>query len=255
MTVTVRNLAVEIDGAGPGVLMIHGLGGTSNIYQVQAEALAEEYAVIRVDLAGAGRSPVSDNITIDSHADDLAAIIRATDHDTVAVVGHSMGTLVARSLAARYPRLVNRLVLLGAVAQPSDAARSAQQERASTVRNGGTAAIAPGIIAMGLSAETRRSRPEIAAFVRELVMRQDAEGYARNCEAFANSGEPYPISSSTPLLLITGNEDKVGPPQVSQDLAAVHPSAKVKIVSDIGHWTALEAASLVTSELRTFLRQ
>lgn len=48
-----------------------------------------------------------------------------------------MGTLVARSLAARYPRLVNRLVLLGAVAQPGDAARSAQHERASTVRNGG----------------------------------------------------------------------------------------------------------------------
>ncbi|OBC12070.1 hypothetical protein A5784_03680 [Mycobacterium sp. 852013-50091_SCH5140682] len=244
-----------MDGAGPGVLMIHGLGGTLNIYQVQAEALAEEYAVIQVDLAGAGRSPVSDNITIDSHADDLAAIVRATDHDTVAVVGHSMGTLVARSLAARYPRLVNRLVLLGAVAQPGDAARSAQHERASTVRNGGMAAIAPGIIAKALSAETRRSRPEIAAFVRELVMRQDAEGYARNCEALANSGEPHPISSSTPLLLITGSEDKVGPPQVSQDLAAVHPSAKMKIASDIGHWTALEAASLVTSELRTFLRQ
>ncbi len=86
-------------------------------------------------------------------------------------------------------------------------------------------------------------------------MRQDAEGYARNCEALANSGEPHPISSSTPLLLITGSEDKVGPPQVSQDLAAVHPSAKVKIASDIGHWTAVGAASLVTSELRTFLRQ
>ena len=36
-----RELAVEIDGEGPPVLMVHGLGGTSNFYQVQAQALAD----------------------------------------------------------------------------------------------------------------------------------------------------------------------------------------------------------------------
>jgi pimeloyl-ACP methyl ester carboxylesterase len=46
---TPRELAVEIDGAGPAVLMVHGLGGTSNSYQVQAQALADRFQVIRVD--------------------------------------------------------------------------------------------------------------------------------------------------------------------------------------------------------------
>ena len=60
-----RELAVEIDGEGPPVLMVHGLGGTSNFYQVQAQALADRFQVIRVDSAGAGRSPLADGISIE----------------------------------------------------------------------------------------------------------------------------------------------------------------------------------------------
>ena len=62
--------------------------------------------------------------------------------------------------------------------------------------------------------ETRRDRPEVAAFVRELVMRQDAEGYARNCEALAAATDPGPIDPALPLLLVTGDRDRVGPPEV-----------------------------------------
>jgi pimeloyl-ACP methyl ester carboxylesterase len=50
-----KDLAVEIEGSGPPVLMVHGLGGTSNFYQVQAQALADRFQVIRPDSAGAGR--------------------------------------------------------------------------------------------------------------------------------------------------------------------------------------------------------
>ena len=53
-----HHLAVEIDGPehAPVALLVHGLGGTSNFYQVQADALAQRLRVIRVDSAGAGRS-------------------------------------------------------------------------------------------------------------------------------------------------------------------------------------------------------
>jgi 3-oxoadipate enol-lactonase len=148
---TPRELAVEVNGSGPPVLMVHGLGGTSNFYQVQTEALADRFQVIRVDSAGAGRSPLADNISISSHADDLVAVLDQLGADAPAVVGHSMGTLVVRDLAARYPERVSRLALLGAVAEPTDAVRKAQRDRATTLRREGTAAIAPGIIANALA--------------------------------------------------------------------------------------------------------
>jgi 3-oxoadipate enol-lactonase len=253
MQVNGKELAVEVDGEGPAVLLVHGLGGTSNFYQVQADALAERFRVIRVDSAGAGRSPVADGISIESHADDLAAVLDALDVDSAAVVGHSMGTLVVRALAARHPGKVSALALLGAIREPPEAGRQAQRDRAAVLREKGTAAVAPGVVANALSETTRQRRPEVAAFVRELVMRQDPEGYARNCEALGAATDPGPIATTLPLLLITGDDDKVGPPEASQELADAHGNAAVEILPGVGHWTALEAAGPVTDHLLKFL--
>jgi 3-oxoadipate enol-lactonase len=252
-TIPPKDLAVEIEGSGPPVLMVHGLGGTSNFYQVQAQALADRFQVIRPDSAGAGRSPVAGQISIGSHADDLAALLDRLGVSGATVVGHSMGTLVVRTLATRHPGLVSRLVLLGAVAEPANAVRQAQRDRAATLRQDGTAAVAPGVVASALSEGTRRDKPEVAAFVRELIMRQDPEGYARNCEALATATDPGPVAPGLPLLLITGSDDKTGPPEVSQAIAAAHGSATVTVIDGIGHWTALEAAGDVTDQLLKFL--
>ncbi|MEU7816567.1 alpha/beta hydrolase [Pseudonocardia sp. NPDC049154] len=253
MKVNGNELAVEIEGEGPAVLFVHGLGGTSNFYQVQADALAGSHTVIRVDSAGAGRSDLAEGISIESHADDLAGVLDQAGVASAAVVGHSMGTLVVRAFAAKYPEKVTSLTLLGAVREPAEAGRQAQRDRAAVLREKGTAAVAPGVVANALSETTRRDRPEVAAFVRELVMRQDPEGYARNCEALAAATDPGPISPSLPLLLITGDEDKVGPPDASRELADAHGSATIEILPGVGHWTALEAAGPVTDHLRKFL--
>jgi pimeloyl-ACP methyl ester carboxylesterase len=253
MHVNGRDLAVEVEGEGPAVLLVHGLGGTSNFYQVQAEALAERFRVVRVDSAGAGRSPVADGIDIASHAQDVAAVLDALEIGSAAVVGHSMGTLVVRELAARHPDKVSALALLGAVREPAEAGRQAQRDRAAVLREQGTAAVAPAVVANALSETTRRERPEVAAFVRELVMRQDPEGYARNCEALAAATDPGPVAAGLPLLLVTGADDKVGPPEASREIADAHGSATVEILPGVGHWTALEAARPVTDLLLKFL--
>lgn len=253
MQINGKELAVEIDGDGPAVLLVHGLGATSNFYQVQADALAAHHRVIRVDSAGAGRSPVTDGISVDAHADDLAALLDTLNIESATVVGHSLGTLVVRSLAARYPDKVSSLVLLGAIREPAQAGRKAQHDRAAVLRGTGTAAVAPGVVANALSDTTRRDKPEVAAFVREMVMRQDPEGYARNCEALAGATDPGPIDPNLSLLLITGSDDKVGPAEASQELADAHGNATVEIIPGIGHWTAVEAAGQVTEQLLKFL--
>lgn len=253
MQVNGKELAVEVDGDGPAVLFVHGLGGTSNFYQVQADALVDRCQVIRVDSAGAGRSPVTEGISVSSHADDLAAVLDALGVESASVVGHSMGTLVVRAFAARHPNRVRSLALLGAVREPAEAARQAQRERAATLREKGTAPVASGVVANALSATTRSERPEVAAFVRELVMRQDPEGYARNCEALAAATDPGPVAPSLPLLLITGDDDKVGPPEASRELADAHGGATVEILPGVGHWTTLEAAGPVTDLLLKFI--
>ncbi|WP_326834397.1 alpha/beta hydrolase [Amycolatopsis rhabdoformis] len=253
MKINGTELAVEVEGTGPAVLLVHGLGGTGNFYQVQADALASSHQVIRVDSAGAGRSGLREGISVASHADDLAAVLDELGVAAAAVVGHSMGTLVVRDFAARYRDRVSALALLGAVAEPPEAGRKAQHDRAAVLRAQGTAAVAPGVVANALSEATRRDKPEVAAFVRELVMRQDAEGYARNCEALAGATDPGPVDPALPLLLVTGADDKVGPPAVSEALSVAHGGATVEVLPGVGHWTALEAAAEVSALLLKFL--
>ncbi|MFW0796764.1 alpha/beta hydrolase [Gordonia sp. CPCC 205515] len=255
MHINGTDLAVETDGPddAPAIVMIHGLGATGNFYQIQAQALSENHRVVRIDSAGAGRSATADDISIGRHAEDVDAVFDALGIQSAAVVGHSMGTLVAREFAAKHPDKVTKLALLGAVAEPADAGRQAQRDRAAVLRDKGTSAVAPGVVANALSESTRNDKPEVAAFVRELVMRQDAEGYARNCEALAAAGDPGDIAGTIDLLLITGDQDKVGPPTVSQAIADTHGSATVKILPGVGHWTALEAAGPVTDLLVDFL--
>ena len=253
MRINDTDISVDMDGEGPAVLMIHGLGGTSNFYQVQADALATSHTVIRPDSAGAGRSSLRQDISIESHADDLAALLEELGIETAAVVAHSMGTLIARTLVNRHPGKVSKLALLGAVREPAEAGRQAQRDRASTLRSQGTAPVAAGVVANALSQRTRTEKPEVAAFVRELIMRQPVEGYARNCEALAAATDPGPIDPAIRLLLVTGDEDAVGPPEASRELADAHGNADVHVIEGVGHWTALEAADDVSRLLVAFL--
>ena len=252
MQVNGKELAVEVEGDGPAVLLVHGLGGTSNFYQPQVAALAERFTVIRPDLHGAGRSPAAGEVSVDGHADDLAAVLDGLGVESARVAGHSMGTLVVRRLAARHPGKVSHLALLGAVNPPPEAGQQAQRDRAATVRENGQIAVADAVMTNATSEATRRDDPAAAALVRELVLRQDPEGYARNCLALAGTPDPGPVDPALPLLLLTGDEDKVGPPAASHGIAEAHGSAVVEVFDGCGHWTALEKPAEVTAHLLKF---
>lgn len=256
MQINGTDYAVEVDGDGPAVVMIHGLGGSSSFYQPQAEALSERFRVIRPDLEGTGRTSLSNRgpLSISRWVDDLQYLIEALALDEVRIVGHSMGTLIAQELAIRLGDRVAALALFGAVKAPAEAGRAAQRQRAATVRDQGMGAVAPAIVAAATSEITRSAHPVRAAFVRELLLRQPVEGYAQSCEALASATEPDTSCISAPLLLLTGAEDKVGPQAVSEELAGrVGQDATVVVYDNVGHWTAIEAAHEVATDLQRFL--
>lgn len=252
MRVNGAELAVEIEGAGPPAVLLHGLGGTGNFYQPQAGALAERFTVIRPDLRGHGRSPAVGEISIEAYVRDLACLLDELELPEVRLVGHSMSTLTAQHFAVAHPDRVTALVLLGAVHAPSEPGRQAQRARAAAVREQGMTAVADTVVANATSPATRRDQPVVAAFVRELLMRQDPEGYARGCEALAGATEPGTAAIRVPVLLVTGADDGVGTPAISAELAGMLSDAQTVIYQDCGHWTAVEAAEKVTDDLLKF---
>lgn len=75
--------------------------------------LAGRRRVLAPDHGGHGRSFVADHVSIDAMADDGAALCDSLGTGPVVVVGYSMGTAIAQTLAARRPDLVAGMVLSG----------------------------------------------------------------------------------------------------------------------------------------------
>src|SRR5882672_58298 len=112
----IERVAVECDGEGEAVLMIHGLGGTSNVWTPVLPALAR-HRTIRPDLPGSGRShPVEGSLTIGRFVEAMQRVCAALHLDRVHVAAHSLGTIVALHLAVTTPRLVRSLALFGPLA-------------------------------------------------------------------------------------------------------------------------------------------
>ncbi len=86
---------------------------------------------------------------------------------------------------------------------------------------------------VGADAGTQSRR---RAFVRESILRQSPEGYARTCEALASARAADHAQIRCPVLLITGEEDATAPPSVARMLADRIAGARVKILPRCGHW-------------------
>ena len=247
----VERMAVEIDGEGDAVIMVHGLGGTSNTFAPQMRAL-NGHRIVRPDLPGSGRSPGNGSLTIEGFADAVVRLAEALDVDRAHFIGHSMGTIVCQHVAVREPGLVRSLALLGPLTAPPDQAREGLKARAAQAREDGMTGIADAVVQASTSTDTKTNQPAAAAFVRESLMRQCPNGYADNCEALAGAVAADAKRISCPALLVTGNEDPVAPASVARALGEQIDGAQVVILDRCGHWPTMERAREVNEQLRAF---
>lgn len=247
-----KSIAVETHGEGDAIIMIHGLGGSSNAWHAQAGILSRTHRVVRLDLEGSGRSPVRGKLSMASFAQDVTTLMDKLDIKSAHFAGHSMGTIVCQHLAVKSPSRVKSLALLGPLAEPPEPARAAIRDRAKLAREQGMVPIADTLVQVAISAETRTHQLAVAAMVREIIMRQDAEGYARTCEALAAAKSADLSKIKCPTLLITGDEDGVAPPANVKKLNTAIKKSKMQVLTGCGHWQPIEKPAETNTALLNF---
>jgi 3-oxoadipate enol-lactonase len=253
-SVAVAKVLVEVEGEGPPVVFLHGLGGSSNLFQPLLGALAG-FRCLRPDLPGSAGSPrPADPISLGLLLGAVREVMSACDAQPAHVVGHSLGSLIALSLAAQAPAAVISLTLFGPLHAPTDTARQRLAERARMARQAGMAAVADAVVAGALAAVTQRDHPLAAAFVRESHMRQDPEGFAQTCEALAAAPAVALDRIEAPVMLVTGEDDAVTPPSMAWAIADRVRGARAKILAGCGHWTPIERPRECAAILAEFLR-
>jgi pimeloyl-ACP methyl ester carboxylesterase len=255
----VDRIAVDVEvptGGGDAVLMIHGLGGSSNTWTPLAPAL-QNFTSIRFDLPGSARSyKVEGPLSIAKFVQAALRVLSARGVDKAHVLGHSLGTIVAAHLAATEPKVVRSLALFGPLLAPPDPARVNIKARAEKARSEGVAgmqAIADALVQASTSAETKAKRLAVLAYVRESLMRQDPDGYARTCEALAEAQPADTGAIKCPTILVTGDEDGVAPPQSVRAMGEKIAGSTVEVLRGCGHQTPLEKPDECIDILRKFL--
>lgn len=250
----IGSMVVEDAGEGPAaVVMVHGLGGTSNSFQTLM-ASVDGWRVLRPDLPGAGRSAYRPGLSgLARLAVSLKDCLRAAGLERAHFVGHSMGTMLCQYLAAESPGMVSSLVLFGPILEPPVAARQGLKDRAEAARTGGMAGIADAICQGSISEASRKANPVIAAFVRESVMRQDPAGYASHCEALSEARPADHSAIRCPTLLVAGDKDPVAPVDMGRRLQERINGARLEVVPGVGHWIMVEAPVRSAELLRAHL--
>ena len=113
VTINGHDVAYRTSGAGPVLLLVHGMAGSSATWAHVMPALSERFTVVAPDLLGHGESAKPrGEYSLGSHADVLRDLMNALRHDRATLVGQSFGGGVVMQMAYQYPERCERLVLV-----------------------------------------------------------------------------------------------------------------------------------------------
>jgi len=248
--------AHAIDAAKPCVVFVHGAGYDHSWFGLQSRYFGYHGRnVLAVDLPGHGRSEGPPLESIERIGDWIVALLDATKIARASVVGHSLGALAALECAARHPKRVERIALLG-VAFPMkvtdaflEAARRNEQAaydmdtiwgHAPQVPLGGNPN--PGMWMYGDSlARLARLAPGVL-----YTSLKACNDYAAGLESAAKV--------KCPALILVGQRDMMTPPKGADSLAKAIPGGQTVRIAASGHSMMAEAPDAVLDALIDFLR-
>lgn len=256
-------------GRGPAILLVHGLSGCWPNWLEQMTPFSATNRVIAIDLPGFGHSPGrAGAISMEGYAELLDGLLGELGVARAAVLGNSMGGLIAAELAASHPERVERLVLISPAGMSTYANRLTGRavpfvrrlERvlalgaAWTAANSDAITRRPRLRAMALNGVIRhpsRLSPQLAA---EQVRGAGTDGFLRALEAILEYDvRPRLAAISCPALIVWGSQDHLIPVRDADMFAEGIAGSRKVVYPDTGHMAMLERPDEFNALLREFL--
>lgn len=235
----------------PTVVFLHGAGCDHTVWTLQTRYFAHHGRnVVAVDLPGHGRSPGPALAGVRELADWTIRAVDALGAERVALIGHSMGALVALDAAARHPDRLWALALLGAAetmrVHPDllAFARAHDLRAAELVVDWGYSRRAhlggyraPGVWMMG--AGQRLVERNLAVLGTDLAA----------CDAYSGAAAAAG-QVQCPTLILAGAADRMTPPAGAESLASRIAGARLVVLPEAGHMMMIEQPDATLDALR-----
>jgi pimeloyl-ACP methyl ester carboxylesterase len=252
---------VERDGPGQPVVLVHGLGASTVLWDAVVDCLPVELRVLAVDLRGAGASrervdgePV--DFSTELWVSDLRNALTGIDVDAPVLVGHSLGATIALEYALRWGHTVAGLVLIGAEARLSSLAPRMQRSADMIRAHGMEGWVRDHWVANPpFGADSLQQAPELLDTYRSMLLANRAEDYVRACEAIVRADDLMPrlAAVAAPAMVVVGDLDDRTLPEAGRQLAAAIPGAEVLEVPNAGHTLPMEAPEEVANAIQALV--
>ena len=244
-------------GAGPTLLVLHGIGGGNQAFAPQVESFAAAgYRAVAWDMPGYGHSAPIEPHTFKGLAQSCVALIEGLQCPSVILLGHSMGGMVAQEVVARRPDLVNRLILCGtspAFGKPDgDWQRDFIARRTAPLNAGQSMAemaeaLVPQMIGPG-------ALPEGVRLARHCMAQVSPATYRRALQVLVTFDRKANLPNiHVPTLLVAGEFDKNAPPAVMEKMAEQIAGSRYAEMAGVGHLQNLEAPDQFDALVLEFL--
>jgi pimeloyl-ACP methyl ester carboxylesterase len=266
-----RPVTYAAAGAGPVLLLVHGMGGGYENWREVIEPLTRRHTVVAPDLPGHGASaPGNGDYSIGALAASLRDLLLALGHERATLVGHSLGGGIAMQLAYQFPELAERLVLVSSgglgpeVSLVLRAAALPGSELVITVSAQTASWVGP-LFGRGLAAVRYRPSPATAEVARGYASLSDPGRRAaflatlRSVIGVAgqriDASDRLYLTAGTPVLIVWGARDPIIPVSHGQRAHAAIPGSQFEIFEGVGHIPQLEAPARFVQVLERFLEQ
>jgi pimeloyl-ACP methyl ester carboxylesterase len=262
-------LFVRQAGAGPDIVLLHGLGDSSAGWQFVEAALVEAgYRVTIWDALGAGRSdkPAGGDYSLSAHAKRLGEVMKAVRVEQAVLLGNSLGASLALLVAQESPGKVRALALLNPAAYREGAISDTWFWKIPFLAEAVIKPLPARFIARyGLKqnfADPSTIPPElIAIYAREAERPGAIDAFIAQerqlvpDEAAAEKWEAGHREIAAPALILWGEADKLLPREQGERLAREMPQAELIPLPGVGHAPQLDAPRAVLEHLLPFLER
>lgn len=253
------DLFYEVEGKGPPLLLIMGLGFPSDMWWRMLPWLTAQFTTVRFDNRGVGRTGTAAQrpYSVERMALDARAVLHAAGFASAAVFGVSMGGTIAQELALTHPEAVDRL-LLGCshpggsdVVIDEDAIALLLSRGATTPAEAAEAAI-PFIYAPG----TPRADIDADLAVRAAHPTEPAGYAAQLTDTIGWRGSLGRLPGLTvPTLLVHGDIDRLVPIENSRCMSAVLPDGRLEVLAGASHIFGTDQPERTRAVVQSFLAQ
>ncbi|HJV20195.1 MAG TPA: alpha/beta hydrolase [Sediminibacterium sp.] len=260
-TVTRDNTSLHyaITGKGFPVVLIHGFGEDSSIWNSQVSCLKDHCLLMIPDLPGTGQSLNSGNeLTVESMAADIKAMLDQEKTDRCIVFGHSMAGYIALAFAELYPGYLAGFGLVHSTAYADNEEKKKNRQRGIDLigEYGGYAFLKNSIINL-FGNRFKAAQPEVIAALIEKSKLFSNRSLQQYYQAMMLRPDRTDVlrHTSLPVLIIAGTEDIAAPIEDLKVQAGLSERITLQVLDDVGHMGMLEATQPVNQYLLNFIQQ